>query len=241
MHAHEREEGRNGRVRVLICEGLLVGVARPWEISLVELQLRLEQAESLLGRGRLHELLDDGDDLLGVLLDLEDVGVSRHDLLVLGLLALEIILHFVQLANLTDSIEELVTAAAELVLKEREPEDDRMLAGLERLHDQEVVVVVEHVLEVNLVNLVLPGVQHREALVVHVLSAEPLDVSADELEVGLVRLYGVAQQVLLRLLLVIPKVRPKHPHARLALEVLGIVELIEHLFNGIEDNSGPKV
>ena len=103
--------------------------------------------------------------------------------------------YLINFADLAHCLKELVCRAGLLGLEEGEPEDLGVEVGevfANVLHQ----VVINNVFEIHVVELVGPGVQHLEALVVHVLSAESLNVLLDEFEVSLVSLNGVAKVVL---------------------------------------------
>lgn len=81
-----------------------------------------------------------------------------------------------------------------MALEESEPEDLGAL-GLEHGANPVGQIVVHDVLEVDLVKIVGPGVEHGEALVLYALATVLLDVLLKELEVGLVGVDGVTQVI----------------------------------------------
>jgi len=75
--------------------------------------------------------------------------------------------------------------------------------GLQILAHFSGQVVIHDVLEVDLVEVVSPWVQHGEALVLNFLRAVLLDVLLEELELGFVGVDGVAEVIVIDLLLVV--------------------------------------
>jgi hypothetical protein len=72
--------------------------------------------------------------------------------------------------------------------------------------------------------------QHLEALVVHLLVSEPLDVLPNEIEISLVRLDWIAEIILINLLLVISEERTNSFDARSALQILGRKQFVQMFF-----------
>lgn len=164
------------------------------EASLVGLDLVLEGVVSFTETDS-YDILDKCADLFGVLRQTEDVVGVNSGLLVGKQVLLVVFRDLVELAELTDGTKKVVGGDGSLALEESEPEDLGVLAG-ESLHDLVGEVVVHDVLEVDLVEIVGPGVQHGEALMLYALVAELLDVLLQELKVGLVGLHGVGEVVL---------------------------------------------
>lgn len=126
----------------------------------------------------------------------------NHSLLEFLLFGCVVLLDLVDLAHLSDSLEEFISRARLLWLEEGEPEN----LGIQTPKSCTDIFcqgVVDNVLEVNGVKLIGPGMKDLEALVVHVLESESLNVLLDELKASLIRLDWVGQVILNDLLLVV--------------------------------------
>ena len=126
----------------------------------------------------------------------------NHSLLEFLLFGCVVLLDLVDLAHLSDGLEEFISRARLLWLEEGEPEN----LGIQTpksCTDFFCQGVVDNVLEVNGVKLIGPGMKDLEALVVHVLESESLNVLLDELKASLIRLDWVGQVILKDLLLVV--------------------------------------
>lgn len=95
----------------------------------------------------------------------------------------------------TKGLEEIVSGDGGLALEVRKPENTGMDAA-EAANHLVRDVVVDDVFEVNLVQVVSPGVEHGEALVLNALDAVLLDVLSDEFKVSLVGTDRVGKVVL---------------------------------------------
>jgi hypothetical protein len=114
-----------------------------------------------------------------------------HETLVLRVLRLEDFGGETHLAQLSDGVDELIRGAGKLGFEEGEPEDSGLM-GRGKLADGSDLVFADDVLEVNGIQVVGPGMEDAEAVVLHVLPSELLDVCLEELEGGLVSLQGVS-------------------------------------------------
>jgi hypothetical protein len=94
-------------------------------------------------------------------------------------------------------------------------------------------VVVHDVFEIDLVEIVGPGVEHAEALVLDALGAVFDDVLLEELEVGLVGGDGVGQVVLVELFLGVADERANSLNAGRRLEVLILNLVVEDLGDSV--------
>ena len=207
------------------------------EFTLVGLNLVLKGVVSFTETDS-YDILDEGADLFGVLGKTEDVVGVDSGLLVGKQVLLVVLGNLVELAELTDGSEEVISRDGSLALEEREPEDLGVLAG-EGLHDLVGEVVVHDVLEINLVEVVGPGVQHGEALVLYALVTELLDVLLQELEVGLVGLHGVGEVVLVDAFLRVADEGADGLDAGAGLQVLGLngeVEVVGDIVEAISAN-----
>jgi hypothetical protein len=132
-----------------------------------------------------------------------------------------VVLHLVDLAKLSDGLEELICGACLLWLEEGEPEDLSIKTGAKSGVNLLGQAVVNDVFEVNVVKLVSPWMEHLEALMVHVLLSESLDVLLDEDKVGLVSFDRVAQVIFIDRLLVVSQEGSNGLDARGGLQILG--------------------
>ena len=119
----------------------------------------------------------------------------------------------VHVAQLAEGTEEVIGRDGHLALEECEPEDLGGL-GLEGLADLVGEIIIHNVLEVDLIKIVGPWVQHGEALVLDALLAVLLDVLLEELEVGLVGVDRVAEIVSVDGLLLVTNERANGLDAR---------------------------
>jgi hypothetical protein len=163
-----------------------------------------------------------------MLVDRKHVVDLGHHLLKFSKLTGIVILHLIDLAQLAQAFEELISGSAFLTFEERKPED---LGVHVRQSSDDIIdqVVVHNVFEIDGVEFVGPWVKYLEALMVHVLISETLDVLLDEVEVGLVGLDGVIQVVLIDVLLSVSQERSNCLDARRTLKVLGGQKLVQML------------
>lgn len=98
--------------------------------------------------------------------------------------------HFVHVGEFSQSTEEVVSRDGSLTFEEAQPKYLGVLNS-KVLADLLSEIIIHDVLEVDLVQVVGPRVQHGEALVVNALSAVLHDVISDKLKVGLVGLNWV--------------------------------------------------
>lgn len=117
------------------------------------------------------------------------------------------------------SLEEIVSGDGGLALEVREPEDTGM-EGAEAANHLVGDVVVDDVFEINLVQVVSPGVQHGEALVLNSLNTILLDVLSDEFEVGLIGANRIGEVVLVNSFLGVADKRVDRLDAGRRLQVL---------------------
>ena len=142
-----------------------------------------------------HEVAGDGSVLVGGQVLVVELGDLVH------------------VAQLAEGAEEVIGGDGHLALEESKPEDLGAL-GLEGLADLVGEVIIHNVLEVDLVEIVGPGVQHGEALVLDALLAVLLDVLLEELEVRLVGVDRVAEIVSVDGLLLVTNERANGLDAR---------------------------
>jgi hypothetical protein len=142
-----------------------------------------------------------GFDLFCILSETDgEVGPKHHELELCFVLCGEVLGDLIHNAVVAEGPNELVSGGSQLRLEKREPEDAR-LVRLERLAHLLCLILVDHVLEINLVEVVGPGVQDLEALVFHVLCAVALHIGLNELIARLERDHRVLQVILFDLLL----------------------------------------
>ena len=89
--------------------------------------------------------------------------------------------------------------------------------------------VVDHVTQVDFVDVVLIRVELIEALLLQALLAETLDVLCDEFEGGLVSVHGIFQVVILNSLVLLSEEVTHRLHAHGRLDVLFTYHLLQHL------------
>lgn len=111
----------------------------------------------------------------------------------------------VELRHLADGLKELVGGAAELWLEEGHPEDPG-LPCLQFVQNIILQVVVHHVFEVDLVELVGPRVEHLEAFVIHLLPPVSLNIVLEKLKICRISLDRIAQIIWNDLFLVVAKI-----------------------------------
>lgn len=85
----------------------------------------------------------------------------------------------------SQSLEEIVSCNRSLALKVGQPKDTGVLV-VQKLQDFVGYVVVDDVFKINLVKIVSPGVQHREAFVFDTLRPILFDILLHEIEVSLI-------------------------------------------------------
>jgi len=94
-------------------------------------------------------------------------------------------LDFVDLTELSDGLKEFIRGACFLWFEECQPED-LSIAALELAANVFDQAVVDNVFEINRVKFVSPWVKNLEALMVHVLCSESLDILLDEFKISLI-------------------------------------------------------
>ena len=124
-----------------------------------------------------------------------------------------------ELPGFLQRLEEVVSGDGGLALEVGKPENARMDGG-KRVNNLTVDVVVDDVLEINLVEVVGPGVEHLEALVLDPLNAILLNVLLDELELGLIGGNRVLEVVLVDQLAGVAHERVDRFDTRARLQVL---------------------
>jgi len=127
---------------------LLIGIDGSLELCLVKLDLVSERAVTSLVESFLNELVNDGGDLGSMGIDADNVAVFDHDLLISLLLGGPEALELVDLAQLSDDLEEFISGTSFLRLEEGEPENDGV-SVLELGDDLIGQVVVDNVFEIN--------------------------------------------------------------------------------------------
>ena len=203
---------------------LRVGLRAETGGNLLNLASALRVTRVGLDLGEDHVKLGGGvgnavSDLLSVGANGENVVVLGGILLVGGNVLLVVLAALAVLPEFAEGLEEVVGADGGLALEVGEPKDTRVEGG-QLLADLVVDVVVDDVLEVDLVEVVGPRVQHREALVLDVLGAVLLDVLLDEVELGFVRADRVREVVLVDDLAGVAHERVDRLDARGGLQVL---------------------
>lgn len=136
------------------------------------------------------------------------------------------LLHLVHYAVLAEGANKLVSGCRELSLEEGEPEDASLLR-LKGLADGLSLILVDHVFEVNLVKIVGPGVQHLEALILHVLLTVSFNVCLNKLIEGLERDNWILQVILFYSSRRILQELRDRLDARLGLQVLRLDQLVK--------------
>ncbi len=97
----------------------------------------------------IDQVLDDSADLLGVVLDTDDVLAFLHNKIEL-LVVLGIVLgHAVDLCKLADGLKELISRASQLWFEKSKPEQLSINIGREDLADLTLKVGVYDVLHIN--------------------------------------------------------------------------------------------
>lgn len=211
----------DGDTRGQLLDQIALGVER----FRVSFHLILQRIVTVAGASVDH-LLDEYADLLAVLRQAEDEVAGDGSLLVGGLVHLEELGDLVHVGELSKGAEEVIGRDGGLALEEGEPEDLRVLS-LEIFANLAGQVVVHDVLEIDLVEVVGPGVQHGEALVLDALLTVLLDVLLDELEVRLIGVHGVAQVVVVDLLARVADKGANRLDARARLQVLRLDREVE--------------
>lgn len=108
-----------------------------------------------------------------------EVALQHEELVIRFIVGFKVLRNVVERAVLSQGANELIRRDGQLGLKEGKPEDTSLLGG-KGLTDGLCLVLVDDVLKVDLFEVVCPGVEHLEALVLHVLGAEPLYIVAHE-------------------------------------------------------------
>jgi len=128
---------------------LSIGVAGALEGSLVKFDLMFKGAVSSLVESLIYEVFYNLTDKVGVVIDSNNIALFDHDFLeslfVLGPVMLELI----DLAKLSDDLEELISSTCLLWLEKRQPEDLGFDAPFKFAANISGEVVVDDVLEVN--------------------------------------------------------------------------------------------
>lgn len=197
------------------------------EFTLVDLNLILEGVVTDRGAS-IGNLLDHSGDLSRVLSEAEDEVASNGGILVRGHVLIVELRDLVHVSELTEGTEEVIGGDGGLALEESEPEDLGAL-GLEMSANPLGQIIVHDVLEVDLVKIVGPGVEHGEALVLYALGAVLLDVLLKELEVSLIGVDWVAQVISIDWLLLVADERANRLNARARLKILSLDREIENL------------
>lgn len=201
-------------------KGIGIGIARFLKLCLVQLQLMLQSAVTVLVHGLANEVTDQLDDNLGVIVNADDVIVLNHKVLPLAHVLCSVGLNLVNFCQLSEILNELISSACFLRLEKAEPEDLGVDTRAQLLADLFGQIVVHDVLEIDRVELVGPWVQNLEALMVHILGSESLNILLDELKVSLVGLDGIAQIILINSFFVVSEEGANGLDARCALQVL---------------------
>ena len=179
--------------------------------------------------GAIAELLNDAGDEFGITVDAEDeISASHHGLIFTLILGVEV-LDLVHLAELSEDLKELISSTSLLRLEERKPENLNFRLGELSLNFAGEAIIND-IFEIDRVKLISPWVQDLEALVIHILLPESLDILFDELEVSLVGFDGVRKIVLIDSLASVSQEAANSLDASRALQVLGSEELVELLF-----------
>jgi len=209
----------------------LIGVDGSIKLGLVKLDLVSKAAVTGLVERFLNEFINDGADNSSMLVNADNVTVIDHELLVCLLFGGPEALKLVDLAELSDHLEEFIGGTGFLWLEEREPEHDSV--GVSELGDNfGGQIVVDNVFEINGIKLISPWVKNLEAFMIHFLVSEPLDILTDEVEIGLIGFNWITQIIFIDLLLWVSQERSNSFDARSTLQVLGGKELVQMFFEG---------
>lgn len=129
-------------------------------------------------------------------------------------------------ADFTKGSEEIISSDSGLALEPREP---KSLCGgiVQVLAHFAGKIIVDNVLEVNLVKIICPGVEHGEALMLDALGAVLHDILLDKGEVGFVSAHGVGKIVFSDNLLGVANKRADSLDAGAGLQVLVLNLLVE--------------
>ena len=182
------------------------------ELTLVNFNLVLEGVVTDTGAG-ISDLLHNLRDLRAVALQAEHEIAGDCSILVGGQVLVVELRDLVHVAQLAEGTEEVIGRDGHLALEERKPENLCAL-GLEGLADLVGEIIIHNVLEVDLVEIISPWVQHGEALVLDALLAVLLDVFLEELEVSLVSVDWVVEFVSVDWLLLVTNERANGLDAR---------------------------
>ena len=164
-----------------------------------------------------------------MVLDADNVFTFAHDVVERSELLREVFWDAIDVAKLTDGLEELIGRARELGLEEGQPEDLGVDGGGEDAGDLSLKEVVYNIFEVNSVEIVGPWMKGLEALVLELLLSIPVDVGPEEGIGSLVSLDWVAQIVLVDVLLLVSQEGADGLHAGGGLQVLSVDQLLECL------------
>lgn len=175
-------------------------------------------------------LLDELLNLLRVLGKGHGEVVAEHEQFVARLVSrIEMLLDLVHYAVLAEGANELVGGCRKLSLEEGKPKDACLLR-LKSFADRLSLILVDHVFEVDLVKIVGPGVQHLEALILHVLLSVSVNIGLNEVIVRLERDHWVFEIILFNSSSGILQKLRNGLDAGLRLQVLRLDQLIEVLF-----------
>lgn len=110
-------------ILILIEQALLISIASSLKGSWVHLYLCIKHTVPFFCPGFLAEILHHLNDSLRVIVNAYHIVVLNHNLLVVFHYLLPVVLQVVDLAKLSDVLEELVCGAGQLGLEEGQPED----------------------------------------------------------------------------------------------------------------------
>jgi len=161
-----------------------------------------------------------------------EVGLDG-DLLVLGNVILIEVRDLVDLADFTDGAKEVIARDSLERLEESKPEHLSSLS-VKSIADLLSQVVVDNVFEVNLVEIISPRVQNREALVLDSLRAVLFDVLSHKFEASLVSGDRVVKVVIIDLLVRVTDEGTDGLDAGRTLHVLEVNVILEEFSNFVE-------
>lgn len=217
-----------GVINIGSSKGVLVGIDGTLEVGLIELELMLERAVANLVQGLVYEILNDLFNDLWAIINADNMVGLMHNQFVTGFLGGPEVLNFVDFAELSDGLEELIGSTCLLWLEERQPED-LGFNTLKRFANITAQIVVDDIFEIDVVEFISPWVKNLEAFVVHVLLSESLNILLDELKISLIGFDWVAEIILIDGFLMVSQEGTDCLDARGTLEILRAKKFIKVL------------
>ena len=195
------------------------------KLSSVGLYLVLEGVVTDTGTG-INNLLNEDGYLFGVFRKAENEVTCNGGSLVSWQVHVVKLWDLVEVSKLTEGAKEVISRDGSLALEEGEPEDLGVLSTEDGANFAGQIIVHD-VLKVDLVEIVSPWVQHREALVLYALGTVLLNVLLKELELSLVGVDRVAKVILVDGFLLVADEGANGLDAGAGLQVLGLDHKIE--------------